>query len=83
MNLLRTPEEKAGRPRRVLANGGGREAARTGAVKVLEHTPQAKGGVKRSSRGSEVSLKAQVAALEKERRGLALKVSGRGERRLR
>ena len=88
MNLVRTPEEKAGRSR--LVNGGreGARAARAGAVKVLEHTPVGKGGTNKSrahksrahkSRTSEVgALRAQVASLVREKRNLSLRVGEGG-----
>ena len=78
MNLVRTPEEKAGRSR--LVNGGreGARAARAGAVKVLEHTPVGKGGTNKSRTSEVGALRAQVASLVREKRNLSLRVGEGG-----
>ena len=75
VNLLRTPEKKSSKPRLNSSDGGG--SWRAERVRVLENTPQAKVGVKKSKRSEVQVLRSQVASLAREKRDLALNVSTR------
>ena len=76
VNLLRTPEKKPTNPRLAGSSDadGGRHADHAN-VRVLENTPQARAGVKKSKRSEVQVLRSQVASLVKEKRDLALSVS--------